>query len=208
MHASAARSTIYSRFAQAFSFPEAAMEDALLSGQVDLELRSSAQQLPYMCMLNRGEPRGAEQRVSSDSLTVLYTSKFEVGNPPVSLHEGSYSSQDHKKLMENAFRFYEYFGLNFENQELGNTPDWLISELEFMHYLGFLESRVNDEAKQAALQLAQYDFIRSHLQWLDRLVEKLHDQDVEVYSHFGSLLNEFVEADKIYLAELTNKANQ
>ncbi len=158
-------------------------------------------------MLNRGEPRGVEQGVASDSLGILYTSKFEVGNPPVSLHEGSYSGQEHKKLMEDVFRFYEHFGLNFENQKLDNTPDWLISELEFMHYLGFLESRVNDEAMQASLQRAQYDFIGSHLQWLGSLVEKLCDQDVEVYSYFGSLLNEFVEADKIYLAELANKAN-
>jgi len=135
-------------------------------------------------------------------LSVLYSSKFEVGNPPVSLHEGAYNTQDRKKLLEDLFRFYEHFGLNFKNQKLTNSPDWLICELEFMHYLVFLETSIIDSEKQAALQRAQYDFLDLHLsKWLGALVKSLKAQKIEIYHRFCELLDDFTAAEKQYLAK-------
>jgi len=204
------RGKIYSGFAQAFTFPEEEMEVMLMSGEVELALREVANELPFDCLLNTGDLNTnlkqsdyAAEVASADSLSILYSSKFEVGNPPVSFHESSYSMEDNKKILEDLFRFYEHFGLSFENQKLINTPDWLISELEFLHYLSFLESSVSEQVTKRSFQKAQLDFLERHLgQWCKKLSEKLNEQSIEIYGSLSCLLDDFIVSDQKYLASV------
>lgn len=91
-----------------------------------------------------------------------------------SLRERAHIDSDQSALFEELARFYEFFGLaRSENAEL---PDHLAVELEFMHYLTYLESRAEPGSESAAgLRRAQRDFLDRHLVRLVRSVDaQLH----------------------------------
>ncbi|MBV1919309.1 MAG: molecular chaperone TorD family protein [Pseudomonadales bacterium] len=135
-----------------------------------------------------------------EDIFTLYTTSFEVPNPPVSLSENGHRFEAISKLFEELYRVYEYFGLNFEQGTIKERPDVLTVELDFMQYLIYLESHQQDDV--APLRKAQRDFLDRHLShFVDSLVNKLKGINLSPYQELGLLLKAFVSAEKRYLSE-------
>lgn len=192
----AARSHIYALFAQALAFPQADIGAALESGELSRMLAQAAGALPYRYTFVSPTPMDARE------MGRLYTSLFEAisGKPRVSLleqrHEGAPPEQ---QLWEELLRFYRYFGLDFSTDGARERPDHLQVELEFMHYLSFLEAGAGDE--HPGLRRGQQDFLERHLaRWLPGLrVALLDTGDAAPYDTLIDALVRFVGADAAYL---------
>lgn len=79
-----------------------------------------------------------------------------------SLREASYATEAMDVLLEDLIRFYSYFGL--KREEKAEMPDHICVELEFMHFLSYLEENVKHTAEEvASLQRVQRDFLVRHL---------------------------------------------
>ena len=209
----AARSRLYARFAHAFEYPRGELLRNLHSGEVFHQLAADTADLPY----NLPWPNAtdtAEQldnEVDTDELQIRHTSLFDVvasGSPMVSLLERRYSDEKTEKpLWENLFRFYEHFGLDFSEGGIGSTPDHLSVELEFMHYLGFLEAGTPGEV--ADLRRGQRDFLSRHLNtWTDPFTDSLRAApDSAPYAEIAAWLAEFTKADEAYLSDQVEEDN-
>ena len=84
-----------------------------------------------------------------------------------SLHEADYAGEDRSTLLEELLRFYAFFGLS--RQGASELPDHLTVQLEFMHFLTFLEQRGALAGRPVeGLRRAQRDFLSRHLSRLTR----------------------------------------
>lgn len=104
-------------------------------------------------------------------------------------------------LWEDLLRYYRYFGLDFARRTGGAPPDHLLLELEFMHYLGFLETAL--AGSRDDLRRAQRDFLARHLaRWTGALAARLAAQAADgPYGALSALLHDFVRADLQWLRE-------
>jgi putative dimethyl sulfoxide reductase chaperone len=192
----AARSQVYALFAQALAFPQAEIGAALESGELFQALTQAVGTLPYRYTFVAPAAMDARQ------MGRIYTALFEAitGKPQVSLleqrHEGAPPEQE---LWEELLRFYRYFGLDFSTGGARERPDHLLVELEFMHYLTFLEAGTADE--HPGLRRGQQDFLERHLaRWLPGLrVALLDTDDAAPYDTLVDALVRFVGADAAHL---------
>lgn len=137
----------------------------------------------------------SERRASHEDIATLYTTSFEVPNPPVSLAENSYGYEAIATLFEDLYRVYEYFGLNFEQGTIRERPDVLTVELDFMQYLVYLES--HQPRNITPLRRAQRDFLDRHLApFVTSLMNKLQQKNISPYQELATLLNAFILAEK------------
>jgi len=182
------RSLIYSRLAQAFSYPQPEDYASIKAGDylqpfylLGDDIRERILSLTYPTSL--------------EELQQEYTRLFDVGRgtagPPCPLYEGCYRTDwGRSKLFEELLRFYNFFGLGLspDNREL---PDHLTVELEFMHFLTYQEAKEQDNLP---FQRAQRDFVKRHLlPWLPFLQQRL--EEAEASDYFKTLcyiLNFFV----------------
>lgn len=115
---------------------------------------------------------------SGDDLAVEYTRLFDLGTsgPPCPLYGGLYGDA-RMKTMEEAIRFYNYFGLS-RIEERGELPDHLTTELEFLHYLAFREAQtLADGGDAGPYRRAQRDFIERHPgRWVPELRKRLESE--------------------------------
>ena len=131
-----------------------------------------------------------------------YVASFDcsVYQSACSLHEAAYASEGQEVLFEELTRFYEYFGL--ERDRAADLPDHLTVELEFMHFLSFLEAgNTADDNAMVSLRRAQRDFLNRHLQ---KLVLNIAENYPGNSLHYKSLLDEllaFINAEYSYLNE-------
>jgi len=205
----AARSLVYSELADAFRHPSTPVAMQRLSdGSAERELMGLvdgvAQQLPghsgtpLQLEVGRGE-------AADDGVDVLYCSLFDaaLGKAAVSLHERDHGSMGREPLWEDLFRCYAHFGLELEAGGLREAPDHLTIELEFMHFLTFLEASSSDGAR--GLVLCQRDFLARHLDaWVPRMYELIAKRSGgSVYHHIAHVLRDFVSADRAYLESRT-----
>jgi len=198
--ATAARCRIYRQFANAFMHPAAGHDHHLEDGEWQRELRSLAQQLPYADPFTSIEDPPLDDTIA---LGEIYTSTFDVGQGALSLYGRSYLERETKPLFEELFRFYEHFGLAFDDG-LPEWPDWIVVELEFMHYLSFLETESNTPASSAALRRAERDFLQRQLaEFTAGLATALNDKALPAYAHLAQLLNAFVSSDLAYFEQVT-----
>jgi DMSO reductase family type II enzyme chaperone len=136
-----------------------------------------------------------------ETLQQAYISTFEVGvgRPFCPLYEGSHRG-GRMKLMEELVRFYEHFGLK---AQVGDHPDHLCAELEFLHYLAFKEAAALAHGDDVAdLRRAQRDFLDRHLcRWLPRLRTRLQSaQDLPpFYNYLIDTATEFCRRDLAWL---------
>lgn len=139
--------------------------------------------------------------LSIDDLNKAYSSCFEVGNAPVSFHERTYKNDAASKLFEELFRYYEYFGLDLKDNENTHWPDSILVELDFMHYLSYLESIAANEEDIMSLQRGQRDFLKRHLcPLITGISDKLCTMGVTPYSQLSQLMNDYANQDRNYLA--------
>lgn len=196
--AAASRSELYRLFSQVFAYPEDDLAAGLTSGELFEDI-GSWPGLPYpFTPATVALPEG-----NSDDLAVEFTSLFDVAatSPRVPLVEFRYLDRagSQHAVWEDLLRFYEHFGMNLE-AGIQEAPDHLRVELEFLHYLCFLEAGA-PEAQVAALRLAEHDFLNRHLlQWVPALAEKvIQAASSPVYVSLAQMLVRFLEADAAYL---------
>lgn len=198
--ATAVRCRLYNRFSAAFLHPAAGEEHALASGDWFGAIRDLALELPY------ADPFAAMEEPASVGIPPLgeiYTSTFDVGQGALSLYGRSYRNrkESDKALFEELFRFYEHFGLDSKDG-LAEYPDWIVIELEFMHYLSFIEAETAGASNAASLRRAQRDFIERHLlEFSTGLAAALRDRAIPLYASLAAALSAFVASDLNYLNE-------
>jgi DMSO reductase family type II enzyme chaperone len=198
MTAAEARSKVYQLFALLFARPDEALWEALAGNQISRVLREAQDTLPFDSAIGETDFREFLEDLSFEDLGSLYTSKFEVGNAPVSLYERSYTNTSDAALFEELYRYYEYFGLSFDKGGMGDWPDALVVELEFMHYLSFLEAKRDGDC--TGIRKAQTDFLERHLIHLAAgVADTLSKQHLVHYTALADTLQRFVAADLGFL---------
>ncbi len=187
----APRSRLYRAVRTSFRYPDEDFFAALASGAWLETLSSARAALPFeappLAGLNEPPP-------DLESAQVEFSRLFDVGpgGPPCSLFGGHYES-DRLRIMEEASRFYEFFGLRFD-REVGIFPDHIAVEMEFMEYLA---GRPSD----GSYLRAQRDFLDRHLaRWLPQLARTVNRQaELPFYRSLVDFAAAFVEADRRYL---------
>lgn len=110
-------------------------------------------------------------------LRLEYTRLFDIGGDSAtcSLYGGEYVGS-RMRTMEDAVRFYNYFGLTTVTMPR-EMPDHIVTELEFMHYLSFNEAvLVSEGVAPESFRCAQRDFLVRHLcRWIPILQARLEE---------------------------------
>jgi DMSO reductase family type II enzyme chaperone len=173
----AARSRLYRLLAIAFAFPDQEFYGAVHDGTFAKTAVEIAAALPYdlTAAVTLGLGTVAEPYGDFES---EYIRLFDVGaaGPPCPLYGGVYVG-DRMKVMEDATRFYNFFGLRL-SPDMRELPDHITTELEFMHYLTFREAEARQHGVDALpLLRAQRDFLARHLcRWVPQLQARLARQ--------------------------------
>jgi DMSO reductase family type II enzyme chaperone len=195
--AAAARSRTYQLLGGAFAFPDEALFAAVGDGTFADMLGRLCLELPFDLTGGITLAIGLVPE-SYAEFESEYIRLFDVGaaGPPCPLYGGVYGG-DRMKVMEDAVRFYNFFGLRLSPQAR-ELPDHLTTELEFMHYLTYREALAQrDGLDPAPLLRAERDFLARHLhRWVPRLEERLRRQSPPPFfaalARFAAL---FIEAD-------------
>lgn len=131
-------------------------------------------------------------------LEAVYTALFDNcrGRSAVSLYEKDYGNGDAKTVWEELIRFYEHFGLNFDVRHSHDWPDHIGTQLEFMHYLTYLEATV-PAAERSIYVRGQADFLGRRLaRWSARFAAQVNGlADNAPYGLFARLVDAFVDAE-------------
>lgn len=206
LHQATVRSQLYRCFALAFSHPGEDFLNSLLSGEFSDLLIQLGEQLPYSFPFGEVEMNALKGKMNKQEIKIFYSTFFESGNHAVSLRELAYSTVTEKALLEELFRFYQHFGLEFSQGELRELPDNLPIELEFLHYLTFLEAKASSAGEEnvniQALRTAQRDFVVLHPgRWIELFLVRLKTvADNTVYASLAELLLQFISREKHFLS--------
>jgi len=204
----AARSLLYEELAAVLRFPEQPFYQTVVSGDLRARLSERIALLPYPV-------EGAEQLLaaitvpeadgSNDSYDLFqseYVGLFDVGagGPPCALYGGTWGG-DRQKVMEEALRFYRFFGLTI-SPEAHELPDQLCTELEFLHFLAFKEvETLQAGGDTGSLRRASRDFLSRHpARWLPKACAKLDKIDAPpLWRALLGLTSASCKADAAYL---------
>jgi len=195
--AAAVRSRLYALLAEALGFPQPAMLERLRSGALQAEFDSTAAQLAVPLVVPTLDTGVAN--LADAAMAQTYTRLFHAcgTRPAVSMLERHYRARGEapQPLWEALLRFYRHFGLDFSHAGLRESPDHLLVEIEFMHYLCYLEAGA--VAATADLRRGQRDFLRAHLaSWIGQFAEALAREAADgPYAVSARLLTAFVAAD-------------
>jgi DMSO reductase family type II enzyme chaperone len=200
----AARSLAYGTFARMFEYPDGEQAEAIRSGALAGQLRKALvaadpatdEAADWEALRNAGE---------GDDLAVEFTRLFDVGTgaPPCPLHGGLYGGA-RMKTMEEAVRFYNFFGLTL-SEAPRELPDHLTTQLEFLHFLAFREAQSLEAGDDAgSWQRAQRDFVSRHPgRWVAQLRARLEKEEpLPFFRELVARLAAFLESDARRLAEL------
>jgi DMSO reductase family type II enzyme chaperone len=207
----ASRSLIYARFADAFRHPaDVVAAGRLADGSAERELtrlidelarRQPAYSTSPLCISAR------DSNTASPDMDILYCSLFDsaVGAGSVSLLERDHGPLGREELWEDLFRCYAHFGLEFERGGLKEAPDHLTIELEFMHFLTFIEAASPETA--SGVVLGERDFLARHLAaWAPALCRPIAEQSTgSAYHRIAHRLSDFVSTDRAYLESRTHQ---
>ncbi len=191
----AARSSIYGLFQDALTYPDDEVREALAAGEL-VELMRKGLALAEVDFTPSQDLWRALQDVgSAEDLAVEYTRLFDAGasGPPCPLYGGLYGG-DRMKKMEEAVRFYNHFGLT-TSEEQRELPDYLATQLEFMHYLTYREVEALHAGRDAGpYRRAQRDFVARDLDsWVPKLCERLEEhQASDFFLSLFKLLVDFL----------------
>lgn len=192
--ASAARSQFYKILSGVFAYPaDAAQADFVRRGAGEA-LCDAAVDLPFPvpALALLGDAGGEGEK---NDLAFTYTSLFDNcgGRPAVPLHEKDYVQRDTKQVWEELIRFYEHFGLGYDLKACGEWPDHLGTELEFLHYLTFLETGAPGDVA-GTYSAAAGDFLERHLaNWVPKFADKVAGKaDGSPYAAFSQVLAQFI----------------
>ncbi len=201
----AARCRVYETFARAFDYPDTEfsedIRDGTLAAAVSAVLGAVDPELARSIDGNALRDGGAEP----DDLAVEYTRLFDVGGngPPCPLYGGLYGGV-RMKTMEEAVRFYNHFGLTLREAP-HELPDHLTTELEFLHFLAFLEARALESGDDPGpLRRAQRDFVTRHPgRWVPDLAARLaQNEAMPIFRELVARLEAFLAHERGHLIAL------
>lgn len=211
----AARSNMYALMADVFRYPDEAFRNFVRKGELAEGLADIVSKLPFECAVSDQEKKALTfpETLSDNDVEAEFIRLFESGpgTPPCPLIEGQYNKESNRRsIFEDLIRFYNNFGLSYQEGPQDDRPDHVSFELEFMHYLAFLALKAMQENKKAHVYLmAQKDFLAHHLaKWISGLVEQIKgivreiatpDAVVLFYSALINILDHFITADFAYL---------
>ena len=206
----AARSRLYRLLALAFAFPDQELYEALRAGTLATAIAEIAPALPYDLTTATTLGLGTVAEPYGD-FESEYIRLFDVGaaGPPCPLYGGVYVGVgDRMKVMEDATRFYNFFGLRL-SPEMRELPDHITTELEFLHYLTFREAEARQHGVDpSSLLRAERDFLARHLcRWVPQLQARLAKQTTPPF--FAALVRfavTFFAQDQQYAAAAASDA--
>ncbi|TAK55888.1 MAG: hypothetical protein EPO22_14100 [Dehalococcoidia bacterium] len=173
--AAAARSEMYGLLADAFEFPSREFHQQVGDGAFRVRVESAVRQLPYELAVEIDMSAFADGGEYVD-FQGEYMRIFDIGavRPPCPLYGGEWGGGTRKRSMEEAVRFYRFFGMKMD-QSAHELPDHITVELEFLQVMAFTEGMARARgADPASLLRAQRDFIDRHPgRWWPMLERKL-----------------------------------
>jgi DMSO reductase family type II enzyme chaperone len=201
----AGRSAMYSLLARAFLTPDQEFHASVGSGELAETISEIGAELPYALPETDLSPADLPPFIEFQADYIAF---FEVGQkaPACPLYEGAFrKDRGRKAIMEDLLRFYHHFDLKMSDK-VRELPDQLSAELEFMHYLAFLETGLLEEADSGAgsrldLVRAQRDFLSRHLAaWAPELAQRAKERSgPEFYCSLTAFMEAFINADLKYL---------
>jgi DMSO reductase family type II enzyme chaperone len=205
---SAARFTIYQLLTDALEFPTPAFHEQVRSGAFRDDVRRAMDALPFSI----DEGRTADGLMTDDSyldFQAEYIRLFDVGvvRPPCPLYGGEWG-RARRSTMEDALRFYEFFGVKM-NEQAHELPDHVTVELEFMQVLAYTEGSTRARNLDALpFVRAQRDFLARHLgKWWPLLRRKVVSQQPSAfYEAVTALADAFFTADARRMRSLAEGA--
>lgn len=205
----AARSAFYQQLAGSFVYPGGGT-----SGATAVRTRSAALHALLADLPHDDAARQALGQALADlddwartpdatlPLAPLHTALFDHCRGPamVSLYEKDYGNGEAKMVWEELIRFYEHFGLAFDLRLRKDWPDHIGTELEFLHFLTFLEAAAAP-ADRGNYALAAGDFLSRRLaRWAPRFARTLGGAaQASPYARFATLIATFVDAEMALL---------
>ncbi len=213
----AARSMAYQKLSSLFFYPAGTRPLGSLLQETTLALRENFALLPYAVadaadLIDGMEADLAKIENGPLALSDIFTALFDncKGRAAVSLYEKEYGNGDAKVIWEETIRFYEHFGLDFDVRKTRDWPDHIGTELEFMHYLTYLEATSAEDDSGETYRHAQGDFLVRHLaRWAPRFSAQLERMaDNAPFGGFARLVVAFIDADREYLGRSSEPGPQ
>jgi len=200
----AARSRAYAAFALAFEYPDRAFCEEIAAGVLRDALKALMAEI-HPALADGGDWSALADAGRDDDLMIEYTRLFDVGGsgPPCPLHGGLYGGA-RMKTMEEAVRFYNYFGLA-STEAPNELPDHITTELEFLHYLSYREAEAIERGEApGAYRRAERDFLARHPgRWIPQLCQRIGRQKPpRFFAELASRLAAFLELDLAHLVRL------
>lgn len=213
----AARSDMYALLADIFRYPDADFQAFVREEELATVLADLVARLPGAFSLAAEERRQLHfsGALEEDEVEAGFIRLFEAGpgDPPCPLVEGKHVKDTNRRaIFEDLIRFYNHFGLSYQEGSREDRPDHITYEMEFMHYLAFLTLGAVQQKKETAGYLAaQKDFLAHHLRkWTAALADRMQTiagelaRDDEIVRFYGNLLtiaDRYVKTDYGYLKE-------
>ncbi len=205
----AARSACYRQLGGSFAFPDETLTGAAMAAALSTSLWALLPDLPYgeaakqrLRTLLDGLDAWAATDAAAEPLQATHTALFDNchGRAVVSLYEKDYGNGDAKMVWEEVIRFYEHFGLEFDVRVRKDWPDHIGTELEFLHFLTFLEATA-DAADRPVYAQAQGDFLSRRLaRWAARFARQVGGlSQPGPYAAIANLIEALTDAEMDFL---------
>ncbi len=175
------RIDMYAIMADIFRYPDALSRVYVRNGEFKNNLLRIAEALPYPFVMNEREIRDLAypENLREEDVEIEFIRLFEAGpgNPACPLVEGVLMNKEEgrKSIFKDLILFYNHFGLSYAEGSSEDRPDHLIYELEFLHYLTFLELTALQKGRDTRpFRRAQRDFLQRHpLKWTGVIVDRI-----------------------------------
>lgn len=182
------RTAAYKLLSMAISYPEREVAEALESRWLFFQLRSLLSRYDDLLLLIR---RAEEEYSNVQDLQVNYTTNFDLKIP---LYESHYVVKSDRPEEKGRFlfeleKFYLDCGVELADRDM---PDFIGTELEFMHYL-CSENQVEKQRR----------FLEDHLlNWVPLLFKRVEGEGVRFYQHVIKLIDRFLAIDHGFFHEV------
>ncbi len=196
LYHAASRSVLYKLLSLGFRYPSLELFETFQNGSFLDELRNNISSLDHLNAVMAERSLFSRQKdlenISFADFEVIFVRTFDTDSPlpPCPLYEGMYLESPRTATMLEVSEFYRHFGL-FMNRDEGKRemPDHICAELEFLHFLTFMESQAKDTELLKGYVLAQKDFLERHLtRWVPKFCDRLKSSDyVDFYIRLAQI---------------------